>query len=45
MKRCLLLAWLVLAFSGGLAAQLLYDPQPLQDVEKLVADVIGTALR
>ncbi|RMB58793.1 TetR/AcrR family transcriptional regulator [Tessaracoccus antarcticus] len=38
------LARLVLAFSAGLAAQLLYDPQPAQDVEKLVADVIGAAL-
>lgn len=34
----------ILAFSGGLAAQLLYDPLPATEVEALVAAVILTAL-
>lgn len=38
------LARTILAFAGGLAAQLLYDPQPVNEVETLVEAVIKVAL-
>ena len=38
------LARAVLAFAGGLAAQLLYDPRPASAVEELVAGTIGSLL-
>lgn len=38
------LTTMILAFSAGLAAQLLYDPQPTDQVEALVSDVIKCAI-
>lgn len=38
------LTTMILAFGGGLAAQLLYDPQPPGEVEALVSDVIRCAI-